>query len=167
MSEIFKIQTLDDIIKDSEHQEFKCYERDFDYNLNVKSLKSKLLKSTKRPAFDITRNNGSSNLEFNIGSWRAVVLPSIRYWTSNMVGSSCKIGHHEIKIASIEAGTEAKGMQVDTLIGFLINGEKATCHFFDLYLQMMSGSMSMESTKILLIDLISIPTSEIGLFLIV
>ena len=131
MSESSKIQTLDDLIRDSEHQEFKCYERDFEYNLNVKSLKSKLLKSTKRPAFDIIRNNGSSNLDFNVGSWRAVVLPSIRYWTSDLVGRSYKVGHHEIKIASIEAGTEAKGMQVDTLIGFLINGEKATCHFYN------------------------------------
>ena len=102
--------------------------REFDYKINEKNLKTKLIKGAQRIPFDIIRNNTSINLDFNIGSWRHIVLPSIWYWDSNQVGKTCKIGEYEVKIASVKSGSEATGMHFDTQITFFINGEKAVCH---------------------------------------
>ena len=130
--EIAEIKSIEDVVKDSgEIQVDKEKLREFDYKINEKSLRTKLLKGAQRIPFDIVRNNGSINLEFNIGAWRHIVLPSIWYWDSNQVGKTCKIGEYEVKIASVKSGSEATGMHVDTQITFFINGEKAVCHCYN------------------------------------
>ena len=50
----------------------------FNYNLNDKTAKAKLLKGAKRNPFEIVRNKGSINLMFNLGVWQSVVLPCIQ-----------------------------------------------------------------------------------------
>ena len=75
--EIVEIKSIDDIVKDSsEIQVNKEKLREFDYKINEKNLKTKLIKGAQRIPFDIIRNNTSINLDFNIGSWRHIVLQS-------------------------------------------------------------------------------------------
>ena len=106
-------------------------QRSFEYTLEDKQIKSKLLKGAKRQAFDIVKNKGSVNLIFNLGSWQAVVLPSIRYWNLVKENKTCKIGSMTIKIVSLKTGTDAGGKHVDTQIVFFMNREKAVCHFYN------------------------------------
>ena len=60
--EIVEIKTIEDIVKDSsEIQVNKEKLREFDYKINEKNLKTKLIKGAQRIPFDIVRNNGSIN----------------------------------------------------------------------------------------------------------
>ena len=124
-----ELKCIDDVVMDSEINDLGEVQRSFAYNLKDKQVKSKLLKGAKRCPFDTVRNNGSVNLVFNLGSWQAVVLPSLRYWNLNMVNKPCQIGSTTIKIFSIKTGTDAGGKHVDTQIVFFLDREKAVCHF--------------------------------------
>ena len=133
MAKSIEFDSVEDLVKDSEAV-YLGSRRKFEYDLNDKNSKSKLLKGAKRPPFEIVKKNGSSNLIFNLGSWSKVVLPSIGYWNMNkidMVDKMCKVGDSTIKIMSVKTGTEAGGKHVDTQIVFFINREKAVCHFYN------------------------------------
>ena len=54
--------------------------RNFEYRLNEKSAKSKLIKSAKRVPFEIEENSTSSTMLFCLGSWYGIVFPSISFW---------------------------------------------------------------------------------------
>ena len=62
-----------DLVKDSEVINYSEKKRTFDYDLNEKAAKAKLLKGARRISFEV----------FNLGSWNKVVLPSFRYWDVN------------------------------------------------------------------------------------
>ena len=136
-----ELYTLDDVVKDSERLVYKEDEREFNYRLNEKSLKTKLLKGAKRPPFVVVKNNGSYNLDFNVGSWRAVVQPSLQYWGNSKVGQTCTVNGIEIKLDEVKNGSEAGGLHVDTLITFLVNKEKAKCHFYNTTQRVMINGL--------------------------
>ena len=87
------------IIKNSEIFKLSDNPRTFEYNLNDKGAKSKLIKAAKRPdPFTIEDNSTSSNMVFNAGAWQNVVLPSMEYFKEVKEDNrTCKIGEYTIK----------------------------------------------------------------------
>ena len=52
----------------------------FDYQLDDKATKSKLMKAAKRTHLEIEENSTSTNLVFSAGAWAHTVLPAIKFW---------------------------------------------------------------------------------------
>jgi hypothetical protein len=122
--------TIDDHISRSEP--FKLIgERRFEYDLDDKATKAKLVKGSKRPPFLVEMNSSSSTLIFSSGSWFHTVLPSNRYWNEIKGDQACHVGDSVIKIGGIKSGKDSKGNFVDTQIVFFIDGYKVTCHFYN------------------------------------
>ena len=83
--------TIDDHIKCSEP--FRLIgERRFEYDLDDKATKAKLVKGSKRAPFLVEENSTSSNLIFSTGSWFHTALPSVRYWKEIKGDETCKVG---------------------------------------------------------------------------
>ena len=121
---------IDDHITRSEP--FKLIgERRFEYDLDDKATKAKLVKGSKRAPFLLEVNSTSCTLIFSSGSWFHVVLPSNRYWNEIKGDQTCKVGDSVIKIGGIKSGKDSNGKFVDTQIVFFIDGFKVTCHFYN------------------------------------
>ena len=75
-----KAEGIIDLIQDSETRRPIEAKRTFEYNLNEKATKNKLVKGAKRIPFEVVENSLSSNLVFSLGAWDQVVLSTIRYW---------------------------------------------------------------------------------------
>ena len=131
MSKAIEFETVEDFVMDSEVINRKDNRRTFEYDLDDKAAKAKLLKGAKRIPFEIVKNSSSSNLVFSIGAWNHVVLPSVRYWNQSKGDHTCKFGLTTVKIASVKAGTETGGKHVDTQIVFFVNRDKVVCHFYN------------------------------------
>ena len=80
MAKAIEFTSIDEFVKDSEVINYSDKKRKFEYDLNEKSAKSKLIKGAKRGPFEMVKKTASSNMLFNLGSWNKVVSPSIRYW---------------------------------------------------------------------------------------
>ena len=130
MAKAIEITSLETLIKESELIITKDDERAFDYNLNEKTAKNKLMKGAKRTAFEIVKNSSSSNLIFNLGTWANVVLPLIRYW-NGVKGECCKVGETVIKIADVKSGKNIGGKHIDTQDVFFANRDKIVMHFYN------------------------------------
>ena len=87
---LMELNGVDAIVRDSETQ-INLEKRQFDYKMNDKNAKAKLLKAARRKPFEVVRNTGSTNLIFNVGSWNNIVLPSIRYWNTVKGEQTCKV----------------------------------------------------------------------------
>ena len=87
------------------------------------------MKGTKREPFVVEEKSCSINLNFSVGSWASSVLPTIPFF-QDAQDQICKAGNSIIKIDSLKTGTETSGKQVDTLISFTVNGQKAVSHFY-------------------------------------
>ena len=90
--------------------------RNFDYRLNEKSAKSKLMKSTKRAPFEIEENSTSSTMLFCLGSWYGIVLSSIAYWDEIRAEKTCNIGGYKVRIIGFKTGTDSTSKHIDTQI---------------------------------------------------
>ena len=66
--------------------------RNFNYNLNLKAAKNKIIKGAQRTPFEIEANTTSSNIVFSLGAWFKTVLPSIAYWSSIAGDVICDLG---------------------------------------------------------------------------
>ena len=103
----------------------------FDYQLNDKATKSKLLKAAKRVPLEIEEYSTSSTLSFCAGSWFHDVLPSAEYWKEVKGDKTCKIGDYEIKIGGIKPGKEINGKTVNTQVVFFADRDKVVCHLYN------------------------------------
>ena len=101
------------------------------YKLNDKATKGKLVKGAKRDPFAVIENSLSSNLDFSLGAWNYVVLPTVRYWNQVKDDKTCKVGDTLIKIASVELGKEAGGRHIDSKVIFYANKDKVVCHLYN------------------------------------
>ena len=109
--------SIEDHVKSNEVME-SDYARAFNYVLNDKTAKAKLVKGAKRIAFEIEENNTSNTMIFSAGAWQTIVLPLVKYWIDNS-DKCCKVGNSVVKIGGIQAGRDASGMNyVDTKIVF-------------------------------------------------
>ena len=126
-----EMNSIQEFIEESELVKSKERKRHFEYNLNDKAAKAKLIKGGKRIPIMRVDNKGSSNLVFSIGAWDTVVNPAIRYWNSIKSDKTCNVGAMTVKIASVSAGMEAGRKHIDTLVVFYANRDKVVCHFYN------------------------------------
>ena len=131
MNNMIEFESIKDLVSHSETIGFGEKGRQFEYNLNEKNAKAKLLKGAKRSPFEIVQNNGSVNLIFNLGSWKTIVSPSILYWKEVRSDMTCTVGQSKVKLASVKTGRDVVGKHVDTQIVFFFDREKAVCHFYN------------------------------------
>ena len=131
MAKAIEMNTIEDFIKESEVVKYDEDCRTFQYKLNDKSAKQKLIKGAKRIPFEIVDKSLSSNLVFSIGAWNNVVLPSVRYWDTVKLRKSCVVEDTTVTIESVKSGNEVNGKHIDTQIVFLANREKTVCHFYN------------------------------------
>ena len=78
-----EIVTLDDYVRRSEVLRNMNSSFKFDYELNDKTAKAKLLKAAKRSPMEVEENSTSLNLVFSAGAWHHIDQPSVRYWNAN------------------------------------------------------------------------------------
>ena len=93
-----EMKCVKDLVADSEVASPVVSKRSFEYNLNDKSAKTKLLKSAKRKPFEIVEHSTSSTLVFSPGAWNQVVQPSVKYWKSIQGDKTCIDGHIIVKV---------------------------------------------------------------------
>ena len=114
-----EVITIEDHVKNSEILKFSGNSRSFEYDLNDKAAKAKIVKAAKRSAFYVENHSSSSNLVFNPGAWQNVVLPSLWYWEEvKNEEKTCKIGDYNVKIGGIKIGVENNGKHVDSQVVF-------------------------------------------------
>ena len=110
-----EMKGIQELVEESELVKPTEMKRTFEYNLDDKAGKSKLLKGAKRVPFEIIDNSTSSTLVFSNGAWNHVVLPSMRYWNTIKGEKLCTVGPMVVKVASVNVGEEAGGKHIDTL----------------------------------------------------
>ena len=131
MAKAIEMTSVENVVRDSELVKFSDTERVFDYKLNEKAAKGKLIKGAKRSAFDVVRNSSSCNLIFSLGSWNNVVLPSVRYWSDIKGIKSCTLGDTVVKIIDVKTGKDIGGKHIDTQIVFFANRDKVVLHMYN------------------------------------
>ena len=89
-------------------------ERAFEYTINKKRAKAKLLKGAKRDNhLDVELRSGCANMRFSNGSYFQLVLPLLRDWYQNLK-SKIQLDGTEVEILELEAGIENQGQHIDT-----------------------------------------------------
>ena len=122
-------ESLTDLVKNSDVVEHNVdIQRVHKYKLNDKAAKGKLVKGAKREPFEVIKKSLSSNLDFSLGAWNYVVLPTVMYWNQVKDDRTCKVDNTIIKIASVELGKEAWGKYIDSKVVFFANRDKVVCH---------------------------------------
>ena len=89
------VLTIDDQIRGSEYHNDSVT---FNYELNDKSAKAKLVKGSKRIPFEVEEKSTSCTLVFCVGAWLTAVLPAGRYWNDIKGDKTCKVGEMTIKV---------------------------------------------------------------------
>ena len=100
---------------------FNLVKRSFEYNLNDKSAKAKIIKGAKRPPFQIVSKDLSSNLEFSIGAWNQVVQPAVKYCNTIKGDKTCHAEPISVQVTSVSAGEDSSKNNIDTLVVFYAN----------------------------------------------
>ena len=115
-----EIVTLDDHVRSSEVlRNINSSSVQFEYELNDKATKAKLLKAAKRSPIEVEENSTSMNLVFSAGAWVHVAQPSVNYWSDGKEEKTCKIGEYTIKIGGVKVGKESSGKHVHSKVIFL------------------------------------------------
>ena len=104
--------------------------RVFDYALNKKKAKAKLLKGAKRENLDVEIKNGCVNLLFSDGAYFVLVLPLMRLW-NRKVNEVFIVNETEIKVIEIDTGIEETGNHVDTKIVIMANNQRFVLHAYN------------------------------------
>ena len=118
------IVTIDDQVRSS------VYHNDsvtFNYELNDKSAKAKLVKGSKRTPFEFEKKSTSFTLVFSVGAWLADVLPAVRYWNEIKGDKTCEVGDKVIKVSGIKSGKDVNGMCVVSQVVFYSIEIKLCC----------------------------------------
>ena len=106
-------------------------DRAFEYILNEKRAKAKLLKGAKRAQnLKIEVSRGCVNMRFDNGSYFEIVLPLLREW-SKKCGENVKLGLEEMKIIEVEAGYEKSTKHVDTKLVVMVNNNRFVLHAYN------------------------------------
>ena len=105
--------------------------RVFDYTLNHKRAKTKLLKGAKKDNnLDVEIKPGCVNLRFDDGSYYELILPLLQAW-SQQVNQVVKIGGTEVKIIEVSAGKENNGNHVDTKLVVMHENDRLVFHAYN------------------------------------
>ena len=125
-----EVNSIENLVEDTEIIRRGENARVFDYKLDEKAARAKLVKGAKRVPFEVTANTSSSNLVFSLGAWNNIVLPSVRY-LAQAKGKVCQVDETIIKIADAKVGNDVSGKHIDTQIIFFIDRDKVTCHCYN------------------------------------
>ena len=118
-------QAVIDITKDDNDGRF------FNYTLNNKRAKAKLLKGAqKEKNLDIDIRSGCVNLRFNNGSYYEVILPCLREWNQK-VDQVIKIDETEAKVIEVGAGKESTGKHIDTKLVVMNGNDRLVLHAYN------------------------------------
>ena len=132
MANAMEFTNVENFVNDSEVANIGDIQaRKFEYRLDEKAAKGKLIKGAKRIPFEIVEKSSSSNLIFNLGSWNTVAQPSLRYWNEGKGSKTCRIGETTVRIADVKTGKDAGGKHIDTQVIFFSNRDKIVLHCYN------------------------------------
>ena len=131
MANAIDVISVEELVKESELILTSDTGRKFEFKLDEKAAKGKLIKGAKRVPFEVVKNSSSSNLDFCLGSWNNVVQPSMRYWSDVKGIKSCKIDDMVIRIADLKSGKDIGGNHIDSQIVFFANRDKIVLHCYN------------------------------------
>ena len=124
MANAVEISSVDNLVKDSEIVNYKDMQRRFEYTMDEKAAKAKMVKNAEKIPFEIIENSSSSNLVFSPGSWNSVVQPSMRYWDEVKGTKTCEINDTIVKIADVKTSKDVGCKHIDTQIVLFSNRVK-------------------------------------------
>ena len=105
--------------------------RIFDYALNNKRAKSKLLKGAMRGKHLVVEKKiGCVNLIFSDGSYFQTVLPLLRSWNRNQ-NEKLLINETEVEVIEIDSGIDSNQKHVDTKLVILANNCRLVLHAYN------------------------------------
>ena len=109
----------------------KTRTRAFNYELNEKKAKMKLLKGAKREKhLDVEIKSTCVNMRFSDGSYHEVVLPFLREW-HKQVDKPFKMMDFDIKIVESDAGVDNSEKHMDTKIVVFVNDDRIVLHAYN------------------------------------
>ena len=120
--------TIEDLVNDSDVFKDSIT---FDYKLNDKAAKAKIVKGAKRIAFEIQENSTSTTLVFSSGSWQVAALPAANYWNQVKCDLTCKVGEITIKVGGVKSGKDVSGNNVVNQVVFYVDRNKVVCHMYN------------------------------------
>ena len=100
-------------VQESEIAAYEDINRQFNYKLDEKATKAKMVKSANRIPFEVVEHTSSANLVFNLGSWNYVVLPTVRYWSEVKGNKTCDVGENTVTIADVKTGKDITGKHIE------------------------------------------------------
>ena len=105
--------------------------RFFDYVMNSKRAKIKLLKGAQRPkSLEVEVKDGCAILLFSDGSYYKIVLPLLRIWHQN-VNQTISINDNEVRIDKIDQGFEDSQKHMDTKLVIVVNNCRLVLHAYN------------------------------------
>ena len=105
--------------------------RVFDYAINNKRAKSKLLKGAKRGKHLVVESKaGCVNLIFSDGSYFQTVLPLLRLWHSQP-NQKFLINETEVEVVEIDSGKDINQKHVDTKLVILADCSRLVLHAYN------------------------------------
>ena len=105
--------------------------RAFEYAINRKRTKSKLLKGAKRTRnLEVEVKSGCVNLRFNDGSYYEVIMPLLTEWQTK-VNQIVHINEYKLHIIEIEKGIETTKKHVDTKVVVMSNDQRYVIHAYN------------------------------------
>ena len=105
--------------------------RVFNYAINNKRAKAKLLKGAKRGKHLVVESKiGCVNLIFSDGSYLQTVLPLLRSWQSKQ-NQKFFINETEVEVVEIESGIDSNQKHVDTKLVIMANSSRLVLHCYN------------------------------------
>ena len=105
--------------------------RTFDYDLNEKRAKAKLLKGAKRAKhLNVEIKSGCVNMRFSDGAYFEVVLPLLREWHKREA-ESFVVNDLTIKVDEIDAGIDKTDKHMDTKLIITVNTDRIVLHAYN------------------------------------
>ena len=131
MANAIEVISIEKLVQESELIESVGSIRQFEFKLDEKAAKGKLMKGAKRIPFEVIKNSSSSNLDFSLGAWNNIVQPSISYWREAKGNKTCKIDDMLVRIVDVKSGKDVSGNHIDTQIVFFANRDKVVLHCYN------------------------------------
>ena len=105
--------------------------RVFNYTLNQRKAKAKLLKGAKKDKNLYAEvKPGCVNLRFDDGAYFELVLPLLQEWHKKC-NETVQVNDTEIKILEVDPGVENTGKTVDTKLAVLANNSRFVLHAYN------------------------------------
>ena len=113
------------------HKDNKRNGRAFNYVLNDKKAKAKLLRGAKRTnPLVVEVKSGCVNMRFNDGSYFTVVLPLLRKW-HEQVSKPFKLNDIVIEVEEADPGVESSEKHIDTKLVIIADKDRLVLHAYN------------------------------------